>query len=42
MHEGDTYHPVDPASLPARLTSAGFGDVQVRTNDFGWAAVARR
>lgn len=42
MHEGDTYHPVDPASLPARLTSAGFGDVQVRTTDFGWAAVARR
>lgn len=41
-HEGDTYNPVDPATLPARLTAAGFGDVQVKTTEFGWAAVARR
>ncbi|MEO3757422.1 class I SAM-dependent methyltransferase [Mycobacterium sp. B14F4] len=40
-HEGDTYNPVDPATLPARLEAAGFGDVQVKTNDYGWAAVAR-
>jgi ubiquinone/menaquinone biosynthesis C-methylase UbiE len=40
-HEGDTYHPVDPASLPTRLSAAGFGDVKVKTNEFGWAAIAR-
>jgi ubiquinone/menaquinone biosynthesis C-methylase UbiE len=40
-HEGDTYNPVDPASLTSRLTAAGFVDVQVKTNEFGWAAVAR-
>ena len=41
-HEGDTYNPVDPASLPQRLTTAGFADVQVKTTEFGWAVVARR
>ncbi len=40
-HEGDTYNPVDPATLPARLAAAGFTDVDVRTNPFGWAVVAR-
>ncbi len=40
-HEGDTYNPVDPATLPARLAAAGFGDVHVKTSEFGWAAVAR-
>ena len=40
-HQGDTYNPVDPASLPQRLSAAGFGDVQVKTNEFGWAAIAR-
>ena len=42
MHDGDTYNPIDPDTLPARLTAAGFHDVEVRTNPFGWAAVARR
>jgi ubiquinone/menaquinone biosynthesis C-methylase UbiE len=41
-HDGDTYNPVDPATLPARLAAAGFTDVDVRTNRYGWAAVARR
>ncbi len=41
-HEGDTYNPVDPAGLADRLTAAGFTDIDVRTNDFGWAATARR
>jgi ubiquinone/menaquinone biosynthesis C-methylase UbiE len=41
-HEDDTYNPVDPTSLPARLEAAGFSEVEVRTNPFGWAAVARR
>ena len=40
-HEDDTYNPVDPASLEARLRAAGFADVEVRTNPYGWAAVAR-
>ena len=41
LHEGDTYNPVDPASLPARLTATGFVDVDVRTNELGWAVIAR-
>jgi ubiquinone/menaquinone biosynthesis C-methylase UbiE len=41
-HEGDTYNPVDPESLEERLSAAGFADVEVKTNTFGWAAVARR
>jgi ubiquinone/menaquinone biosynthesis C-methylase UbiE len=41
-HVGDTYNPVDPAGLADRLTAAGFTDIDVRTNDFGWAATARR
>ena len=40
-HEGDTYNPVDPSTLPARLAAAGFGDVDVRTNEFGWCVIAR-
>jgi SAM-dependent methyltransferase len=40
-HQGDTYNPVDPGGLAERLASAGFVDVEVRTNDFGWAATAR-
>jgi ubiquinone/menaquinone biosynthesis C-methylase UbiE len=40
-HEGDTYNPVDPDGLPDRLRAAGFTDVDVRTNPFGWAAVGR-
>ena len=40
-HEGDTYLPIDPAGLDARLECAGFVDVEVRTNEYGWAATAR-
>jgi len=40
-HIGDTYNPVDPSGLPARLLAAGFDQVEVRTNEFGWAAIAR-
>jgi SAM-dependent methyltransferase len=39
-HVGDTYNPVDPSSLPERLAAAGFDDVQVKANEFGWAAIA--
>jgi SAM-dependent methyltransferase len=41
-HEGDTYNPVDPQGLAARLEVAGFAEVEVKTNPFGWVAVARR
>jgi ubiquinone/menaquinone biosynthesis C-methylase UbiE len=40
-HEGDTYNPIDPASLPERLAIAGFDDAQVKTNEFGWSLIAR-
>jgi ubiquinone/menaquinone biosynthesis C-methylase UbiE len=40
-HEGDTYNPIDPSTLPDRLAAAGFEHVEVRTNPFGWAAIAR-
>jgi SAM-dependent methyltransferase len=40
-HQGDTYNPVDPTSLPDRLATAGFDDIRVKTNEFGWAAIAR-
>jgi SAM-dependent methyltransferase len=41
-HEGDTYNPIDPDGLAARLEAAGFAEVAVKTNPFGWAAQARR
>jgi ubiquinone/menaquinone biosynthesis C-methylase UbiE len=41
-HDGDTYNPVDPASLPDRLAAAGFERIDVRTNPYGWAVVAHR
>jgi len=40
-HEDDTYNPVDPSSLHSRLAAAGFEGVDVRTNEFGWAVIAR-
>ena len=42
FHDGDTYQPVDPDTLPARLEAAGFSDVVVKANEYGWAALARR
>ena len=41
-HEGDTYNPVDPEGLADRLEVAGFVEVDVKTNPFGWAALARK
>ena len=40
-HDGDTYNPIDPATLAERLTAAGFDDVRVTTNPYAWQAVAR-
>jgi ubiquinone/menaquinone biosynthesis C-methylase UbiE len=42
LHDGDTYNPVDPATLAGRLTAAGFIDVTVKTSELGWAALARK
>lgn len=39
-HEGDTYNPLDPDGLPARLESAGFTKVTLRTSALGWSARA--
>jgi SAM-dependent methyltransferase len=41
FHEGDTYNPIEPATLPARLRAAGFTTVEVGTNEYAWKAVAR-
>jgi SAM-dependent methyltransferase len=42
FHHDDTYNPVDPGSVGDRLAAAGFAEVEVRANAFGWAAHARR
>ena len=42
FHEDDTYNPIDPSSLPSRLTMAGFTGIDVRTNDFGFVAHAHK
>lgn len=41
FHEGDTYMPVDPDTVQARLENAGFSVVEVDVNDMGWVARAR-
>lgn len=41
LHVDDVYNPIDPDGLPERLAAAGFVDVTVRANPFGWAAHAR-
>jgi SAM-dependent methyltransferase len=41
FHDGDVYNPVDPATVPTRLTAAGLVDVEVQANEFGWFAHAR-
>jgi SAM-dependent methyltransferase len=41
FHTGDTYHPIDPARIAARLDAAGFNEVSVRTYDLGWISTAR-
>ena len=42
LHDDDVYNPVDPALVADRLAAAGFADVDVRANEIGWAAHARR
>jgi ubiquinone/menaquinone biosynthesis C-methylase UbiE len=42
FHVDDVYNPVDPDTVAGRLEAAGFADVDVRANEYGWAAHARR
>jgi SAM-dependent methyltransferase len=42
FHDGDTYNPVDPKTLPARLAAAGFDAIDVQVNEYGWMARARK
>jgi ubiquinone/menaquinone biosynthesis C-methylase UbiE len=42
FHEGDTYNPLALDVVAPRLEAAGFAEVEVRSNEFGWAAQARR
>lgn len=42
FHDDDTYNPIDPTGVEARLLTAGFQPVEVRSNEFGWAAHATR
>ena len=41
-HEGDTYNPIDTPAIVDRVTAAGFSEAVLKTNEFGWVAVARR
>jgi SAM-dependent methyltransferase len=42
FHVDDVYNPIDPTTVEARLRAAGFGSIAVRSNEFGWAALAGR
>jgi SAM-dependent methyltransferase len=41
LHDDDVYNPIDPTTVEARLTRAGFVEADVRWNELGWAATAR-
>jgi predicted methyltransferase len=41
FHEGDTYNPIDPATLPDRLAQAGFVAIDVQMYELGWTCAAR-
>lgn len=41
FHEEDTYNPIDPDELSARLAAVGFVDVDVRLHELGWVCTAR-
>lgn len=40
FHHDDIYNPIDPETLPKRLTNAGFHEIRVRNNGLGWAVHA--
>jgi len=41
FHEDDTYNPIDPDGLAARLESAGFEQIEIDRYEFGWMCRAR-
>jgi SAM-dependent methyltransferase len=41
FHKDDTYNPIAPDALEARLGAAGFTDLQIRMYDLGWICTAR-
>jgi SAM-dependent methyltransferase len=41
FHVDDIYNPIDPATLPRRLSEAGFCSIDVRLGDLGWICTAR-
>jgi SAM-dependent methyltransferase len=36
FHEDDTYNPIDPEGLAARLEAAGFEQIEISRFEFGW------
>ena len=42
LHVDDVCNPIDPSALPARLERAGFVDVKVDANEYGYRFRARR
>jgi SAM-dependent methyltransferase len=40
FHVDDIYNPIDPGSLPRRLSEAGFRSVEVRLGELGWMCTA--
>lgn len=36
FHEGDTYNPIDPDGLAARLETTGFENIDIELFEFGW------
>jgi SAM-dependent methyltransferase len=41
FHDGDTYHPIDPATLAGRLAQAGFVSIEVGMYELGWICAAQ-
>jgi len=41
FHEGDTYNPIDPDTLAARLRASGFAEAGIDRFEFGWMCAAR-
>jgi SAM-dependent methyltransferase len=42
FHEGDNYHPIDPATLPARVGAAGFDHLEISEFELGWICRATK
>ena len=40
FHEGDTYNPIDPDGLAARLRAGGFDQIEIDRFEFGWMCTA--